>query len=186
MLKGLMERRLQIGLVLDTNRINSRGKLPHMNRLEKWGADGVIYLFVTDTVHKEAERGGDKLGTKAWRRVGLVAPPLIAADRELWNEIAATIFPNGVLTDKQRNDVQIVFTTAKFGLILITNDGDSKGQPGGILGHAKELRQKHHIRVMRDFEAVDFVEKEIAERDALRRRLAALAGIPLDEMVESN
>jgi hypothetical protein len=152
-----------------------------MNRLEKWSKDGVIYIYATDVIQKEAEKGGDTLGRKAWSRVGLVTPPLSADDWKLWNEIAAIVFPRGVLTDSQRNDVQTLYTTKKFGAILVTNDGGSKSQPGGILGHAKELWEKLRIRVMRDSEAVNMVGEEIAERDARERRMAVLKRRPLAE-----
>jgi len=150
-----------------------------MNRLEKWCKDGVIYLFFTDVVQKEAEDGNSPLrSAKAWRRPGLGVFSAGSDDQELWNTIAATVFPNGIRDDNQRNDVQILFTTQKFGMILVTNDGDSKSQPGGILGHAKELLEKVHVRVLRDSEAVKLVEEQIAQRDALERRFAPLMGRP--------
>jgi len=42
---------------IDTNRINSRGTLVAMNRLERWHRDGVIGLVMSDIAHAEAKAG---------------------------------------------------------------------------------------------------------------------------------
>jgi hypothetical protein len=44
---------------IDANRINSRQKLPNMNRLEKWEKEGIIFIEMPETAHREARQGGD-------------------------------------------------------------------------------------------------------------------------------
>ena len=57
-----------------------------------------------------------------------------------------------------------LFNAQKYGGILVTNDGGSKRQPGGILGNARSLG-KLGVRVMRAAEAVRFVRERIIVRD---------------------
>ncbi len=179
-----MHRRLKIGFVIDTNRINSRRTLPYVNQLEKWCSGGVIYLYTTDIVQREAEKSNDALRiSKARSRPEIGIVQHSSSDQRFWDEIAAIVFPKCVLDENQRNDVQILFTARQFGMILVTNDGDSKNQPGGILGHARELHESVHVRVMRDYEAVQLVEEKIAIRESLERRFAELAGRPWADWV---
>ena len=63
-------------------------------------------------------------------------------------------------------------------LMLITDDGGSKQQPGGILGNRERLSSLG-IQVMRDYEAVEFVKHKIIERDESARRIASRTGEPL-------
>ena len=45
------------------------------------------------------------------------------------------MFPNGAKDDNELNDVRIVCEAKKYEAILVTGDGGSKAQPGGILGN---------------------------------------------------
>jgi hypothetical protein len=65
--------------------------------------------------------------------------------------------------DNQRNDVRIVCEAAKYAAILVTGDGGSKTQPGGILGNRDKLRDV--VQILSPDEAVAFVQDKITERD---------------------
>ena len=69
------------------------------------------------------------------------------------DQIGAVIFPHGIRSQRQKNDVEIVFNAHKYERILITWDGASKRQPGGILGNREKLRSLD-IQVMRDYGGV--------------------------------
>ncbi len=89
--------------------------------------------------------------------------------------IAQILFPRGVTTQSQRNDVEIVFNSSKYFSPLITNDGASKSQPGGILGNRVQLSQIG-IKVLTPEEAVSQVEKQISQRDKYAREWAEHCG----------
>jgi hypothetical protein len=60
MTRPLERRRLYIPVLhIDTNLINARQRLPAVNRLEKWYADGVILINMEGTVRQEALAGND-------------------------------------------------------------------------------------------------------------------------------
>ena len=54
--------RRSVGLAfhIDTNRINSRQKLPYMNLLEKWGDNGIIRLEKSEVTFNETFYGENK------------------------------------------------------------------------------------------------------------------------------
>ena len=66
----------------------------------------------------------------------------------------------------------MVFTAQKYGGYLVTNDGASKTQPGGILGAAARLAELG-VRVITDVAACRLVEDRVRERDERARREAA-------------
>lgn len=96
-----------------------------------------------------------------------------------YQKVANAIFPDGVKDDNQRNDVKIVCDAIKWNAILITNDGGSKKQPGGILGNADKL--KDNVQIMRDHEAVELINKKIEDRDNRNREIAKITGKELPE-----
>jgi hypothetical protein len=98
---------------------------------------------------------------------------------ELRSKIEKILFPSGSKNDNERNDVRVVLGAAYYECILITNDGDSRTQPGGILGRRKELKEIG-ITVMRAPEAVQKVRDKIADRDAQVFQ-ASKAGAPIPE-----
>jgi len=49
---------------IDTNLINSRGKVDAMNRLERWTDDGLIAINISDTGMSEALAGNDAQRTR--------------------------------------------------------------------------------------------------------------------------
>jgi len=82
---------------------------------------------------------------------------------EFYEEVKNTLFPGGTKDQNEENDVLIVCDALKFNAHLITQDGGSKKQPGGILGNREKLR--HRIRIFRPCEAVSYVKLKIKERD---------------------
>ena len=152
---------------LDTNRINSRGKLPNINQLEKWHADGVILMDLSLAAKNECDAGNSpRRAEKASEYIFSI--PIIDSshEREIIVRIERLLFPKGAADQNQRNDIAVIFTAAKYNAILVTNDGDSKSQPGGILGYRNELAEMN-IRVMRDDDAVKLVLERILHRDEM-------------------
>ncbi len=95
----------------------------------------------------------------------------------LYRKIEKALFPNGTHTDNQQNDVKIVFEAAKYVAILVTRDGGSRTQPGGILGNRDKL--SGIVSIMTDREAVAFIRNKIRERDEFNRRVAQEFGAEL-------
>ncbi|MGH7261601.1 MAG: hypothetical protein ACREI9_13135 [Nitrospiraceae bacterium] len=109
---------------IDTNLINSRGKLETMNQIEKWAADKVILVNMSGVSFKEAQAGGDLARTKkALSHIFTLTDESIDPNDLLYQRIEAALFPEGVQTENQRNDIKIVFEAAKYEAILITRDG---------------------------------------------------------------
>ena len=150
-------------LHIDTNLINARQKLPAVNQLEKWFEDEVILINMSATAHGEAQADGDAMRMrKANQNIFTVTPPLESSD-PLFQNVEKALFPDGVRNENQRNDVRIVCEAAKYAAILVTNDGGSKSQPGGILGNRHKLNRL--VKILSPGEAVDFVLQKIRDRD---------------------
>ena len=79
-------------------------------------------------------------------------------------DIARIVFPNGVKTISQENDVKILLTAFLCRAILVTSDGASKSQPRGILGSKANLA-KIGVRVMTPNEALEEALKDDPEKD---------------------
>ena len=171
-----LPRSVNLHFIIDTNRINSRGQLQYMNRLERWRDNDVIHLTMAQPSHLEAMAGNDPhRRDKALQFVFHIPMPSTFEEQAKAREIAAVLFPNGPRNENEANDVWIAFTAAKYCRILVTNDGGSRRQPGGLLGHRDKLRALG-VQVMRDDEAVVRVESAIARRDQLETKRAELAG----------
>lgn len=154
---------------IDTNLINARQKLPAVNQLEKWFEEEVILINMSATAHGEAQADGDAMRTrKANQNIFTATPPLDASD-PLFQMVESALFPDGVCNENQRNDVRIVCEAAKYAAILVTNDGGSKTQPGGILGNRHKLNSL--VQILSPDEAVDFVRQKIRERDEFGNEL---------------
>ena len=106
----------------------------------------------------------------------------VTAGQERLQQIERILFPQGAHNDNQRRDVEIVFNAGKYGAILVTNDGDSRSQPGGILGNRAALAAIG-IRVVTDDEAVQMVREAIRNRDDMARKQAEYNGTPLPAWV---
>lgn len=62
-------------------------------------------------------------------------------------------------------DHQDVADAIQYAAILVTSDGGSKSQPGGILGHRDALTQRFNVWILTPTEAVDYGRAKIRERD---------------------
>jgi hypothetical protein len=100
----------------------------------------------------------------------------------LLRQIEAILFPGGASTQGERNDVDIVFNAKKYGCVLVTNDGASRSQPGGILGNRQRL-EALGVQILTDEEAVACVHELILRRDERERGRALATGEPLPDWV---
>jgi len=168
---------------LDANRINSRQKIPAVNRLEEWGRDGVIYLTICERAQQEAAHGHDAcrrakaMGQPTWLTLANTPEELAFMQR-----IEKAVFPNGATEPSQRNDVEILFCARKYHAILVTNDGGSKSQPQGILGSRAALAELG-IKVMTAEEAVARVIYLLLHRDRNAIDCWKVIGEPLPDWV---
>ena len=183
---NMPERYVYLDFIIDTNRINARTCLKNMNILERWKEDGVISLEMPEVAQSEALQGNNSnRADRAYSHVGFIAgsddSPFVKR-----NEIERILFPHGIRHDSQRHDVDIVFTAGKWvGWILITDDGDSKSQPAGILGN-KDALAAIGIKVMRDHEAVELVKQKIIDRDKRAKRISHAEGELLPDWVNKD
>lgn len=175
------ERNLFLNFHIDTNRINSKAQLRHMNILEQWHERDAIYIEMSEIAQKEAVKTADAdRREKAYTYGATETLAETPEEAGKLREIENILFPQGIKSRNQWNDVEIVFNAYKYGAILVTDDGGSKRQPNGILGNAKRLRQIG-IEVLRDHEAVELVRQKIIERDQLVREVASITGEPLPD-----
>lgn len=170
---------------IDTNLINARGKLEAMNQIERWAEEKLILVNMSGVSFKEAQAGGDLARTKkALSQIFTLTDENINTNDPLYRKIEAALFPEGTKTDNERNDVKIVYEAAHYAAILVTRDGDSKTQPGGILGNRDKLRVV--VKILSDSEAVEFIRTKIAERDDFNRRVNREFGVDLPKWTGKN
>lgn len=179
----MIERHVFLDFHIDTNRINSRLKLKYMNVLEQWHERDIIYIAMSEVAQKEAVKNGD--GDRAEKAYSYGATETLARtpnEVKQLRQIEKLLFPDGVKSQNEWNDVEVVFNAHKYFAILITDDGGSNRQPKGILGNAQKLHQLG-IKVFRDCEAVELVKRKIIAKDQIARELASTAGAPLPDWV---
>lgn len=70
--------------------------------------------------------------------------------------------------------MKIIFDAAKYAAILVTGDGGSKSQPGGIIGNRDKLRDV--VKILSLEEAVTFIREKIQERDEFNKRVSKEIG----------
>jgi hypothetical protein len=129
-----------------------------------------------DVAQDEASKNNRTRFEKASNYVG---PVTLDSQRQSieFRKIRNILFPNkSTFTRNEDNDVLIVLHAKQSHSILVTNDGGSKRQPGGMLGNKDRLWNEIGIKVVRDTEAVDLVEQKILQRDERARRIAARTG----------
>jgi hypothetical protein len=167
---------------LDANLINARQENDAVNHLEKWKTDGVICLAMAGVAHAEAQAGK---GTGALARQRKAATHLFTIsdagevqEDETFTKVEKILWGKAK-NDNQANDVAIVCEAIKWHAILVTNDGDSSSQKGGILGYRDALHEQFGIEIYRPEEAVAFIKKKIAERDARNTEISWITGIPV-------
>ena len=165
---------------IDTNLINSRGSLPAMNQIEKWAADEVILVNMSGVSFKEALAGNNALRRKkALSQIFTLTDEDVDIACSRYREIENVIFAGGASNQNQHNDVKLVYEAAHWNAILITRDGGSNAQPGGILGNRAKLH--NIVQIMSDAEAMDFIRSKIADRDDFNRRVSKENGQTLPE-----
>lgn len=176
------ERRLcHINFLVDTNCVNARGKLLAMNRLEAWAESEIIDLLTAETAQKEMAAGGfGQRIIKAYTFITTLTALSTQDEQNQLNKIKAILDPSNSKTKSQVNDIDIVFNAWKYHLPLITNDGDSKTQPKGILGNMVQL-EKVGVKIVRPAEAVTIVETTLERRDSLAHQWAEYYGKPIPE-----
>jgi len=153
---------------IDANLINARQRLPAVNRLEKWCQEEVILINMSSTAHTEAQAGNSPDRVRKANTHIFTATPPVDSNEPVFKQVEGALFPAGAADENQRNDVRVVCEAAKYHAILVTSDGGSKSQPGGILGN----RSKLPVQVMSPEEAVAFIESKIRERDEFNRQVA--------------
>ena len=154
-------------LHIDANLVNAKQKLESVNQLERWYDAEIILINMSSIARGEAMAGANQDRTrKANTQVYTVTPPIDNADSQ-FKIVEAALFPSGAKDENQRNDICIVCEAGKYAAILVTNDGASKTQPGGILGNRDKLRD--FVQIMTPDEAVAFVRGKIHERDEFNR-----------------
>jgi hypothetical protein len=152
--------------------VNARQKIIAMNKLEAWAADEIIRLNTAETAQKEMVSGGSADRTrKAYKLLNTYTEISTPEEYEQLRKITSILCPAGVSTQNQRNDIDIVFNAGKYSWPLITTDGDSKSQPGGILGNRAQLAAIG-IKVLTPDQAVAKVEEGIRARDKHARQWA--------------
>ncbi len=181
----LPERELKsVSFIIDANCVNSKRRLPAINLLEDWAASGLFLpLLTTEVAQREMAEGDDALRRqKAYSLMFTMSEISFEDERRELTEIEQILFPGGAVSSNQSNDAEIVFNAGKYSRILVTMDGASKSQPGGILGNRERLRALG-ITVMSPEEAVELVQEEIKFRDGSARRMAELINVSLPEWV---
>ena len=164
---------------IDANLINAKQKLAAVNQLEKWFDDGVILINMSSTARDEASAGGDSNRIrKANMQIYTATPPVTAGDPQ-YRKIEAALFPGGIKNRNQENDVIIVAEAAGYSAILVTADGGSRSQPGGILGNRDKLNDM--LTILSPDEAVGFVRGKLQKRDDFNRQVATELDVDLPE-----
>jgi hypothetical protein len=182
--RWMPDRSVYLSFIVDTNCVNARQKDAAVNTLEKWAEDGVISLLTTEVAQNEMLAGNDNLRTeKAYRYIFTISEITTEREERTRREIEQILFPAGASDQNHRNDVEIVFNATKYLRPLVTNDGDSKSQPGGILGNAAALAALG-CTVLPPDEAVVQVRKAIDARDSSARKMSSLTGEPIPEWVD--
>lgn len=167
---------------LDANLINARQKLEAVNQLEKWRDDDVICLAMAGVAHTEAQAGAganaEARKSKAASHIFTINDAGEAEDDDTYAKVEKILWGEAA-NDNQANDVEVVCEAIKWHAILVTEDGGSKAQPGGILGNREKLHQQFGVLIYRPEEAVEFIRSKVAERDQFNAQIAAMTGKPM-------
>lgn len=180
---NMPERYVNLDFHIDTNRINSKAQLNNMNILEHWHKLDVISVEMSHIAQEEATQGRNSPRTeKAYTYIATETLASTRSEQQILIQIQNILFPRGIKSPNERNDVEIVFNAHKYGAILVTADGASKHQPNGILGNAEGLLRLR-IRVLRDDAAVELVKQKIENRDQRARGVSQITGQELPSWV---
>lgn len=177
------EKYVYLNFQIDANRINAKSQLKFMNILQYWYENDVINIEMSEVAQNEAAEGNNPVRRET--AYSYIASETLAAtpeEAQMLSKIENILFPHGVRKVNEKNDVEIVFNAWKYGCILITDDGGSRRQPGGILGNRNKLANLN-IQVMRDKEAIEIVKRKIMQRDEHAKKIASYKNEPLPEWV---
>lgn len=124
---------------LDANCVNAKQLNEHLNELEQWRDDGFITLIYSEPAFNEA---GFRNTRRAEKAAGFSYTSIAHEFEEnsgMKLAITEVLFPDGLKHQNQLNDVLAVWHAERLQWPLITMDGASRTQPGGILGRVAEL-----------------------------------------------
>jgi hypothetical protein len=176
-------RLLKMRFSVDTNCVNARQAIPAMNQLEIWAELELIELLASFTAQNEMAYGNNaQRKRKAYNFIFTETTITTEEERRIFKTIENTLFLNGANSQNEVNDVDIVFNSVKYCTMLITNDGGSKKQPGGILGNRSALASIGVI-VLTPEEAQVEVTEAIQERDLYAKQWASFYNKPLPHWV---
>lgn len=130
--------------LLDANAVNARQEDQALNELENLGERGCINLEFTETSYAEAEFRSIKRSHKLEKYTWIGVTNQLGFENEWRESISKIVFPGKIfqkLSTNERNDVEIILTAKMMGATLVTNNGNSRSQPRGILGSKNELAE---------------------------------------------
>ncbi len=156
---------------LDADLIKAGQRLPEVRQLEKWREDGVILLNMSGVAYDDAQAGGDRL------RARKAAPH--RADQRLLMAAEEVIFVKAT-EGGQRCDARIACDSIERHAIPIASDAGSKSAPCAVSDRRADLRQPG-ANIMSAPEAVAYVRKQIAKRDAANAEVAEATGQSLPD-----
>ena len=103
---NMPERYVNLDFHIDTNRINSKSKLKHMNILEHWHKLDVIAIEMSHIAQEEATQGTNSLRTeKAFTYIFTETLASTRSEHQILMQIQNLLFPHGVKSPNERNDV---------------------------------------------------------------------------------
>ena len=174
---------VHVMLMLDANAINARKADADLNQIERWQADGVVQVIMSVDSSAEARAGGS--AARSAKALGFVYSYIgddTEEEQSTKQAIASVLCPSGARTEAEQNDIDIVFHAQKYTATLVTNDGDSRRQPRGILGNRENLAPLG-VTVMRPSEVVADIREKIKGRDERARQASLCEGKPLPAWV---
>jgi hypothetical protein len=124
---------------LDANCVNAGQLHAVLNELESLRKLGHVTLIYADVTYREAACASTARMAKASGYSHTKIDPVWGENENTKEAIEAILFPGGANNQNQRNDVLAVYQAERLHWPLITMDGASKSQPGGILGRTGEL-----------------------------------------------
>ena len=125
---------------LDANCVNARQLNEHLNALEQWRDDGLVTLIYSEPAFNEAGFRNTRRAEKAGGYSYTSIEQEFEENPGMMSAITEVLFPDGLKLQNHRNDVLAVCHAERLQWPLITMDGASRTQPGGILGRVAELR----------------------------------------------
>ncbi|MBE0550152.1 MAG: hypothetical protein IH627_21335 [Rubrivivax sp.] len=143
---------------LDANCVNTRQKNDALNRLEALRKQRLITLLYADVTHSEAGHGSQTRTDKAASYTYTKFEPYCEGNDATKRAIEIVLFPEGARTQNQKNDVLAVYHAERLRWPLVTMDGASNTQPGGILGNAGKL-EKLGVEVLTPEQAIERAER---------------------------